>query len=405
MEKENNTGQLVISSIVKFIRFESSGGIVLLLAAVIALIVSNSPFSHYYSNFLKTPLVIGFGENVLSKPIILWINDGLMAIFFLLVGLEIKRELCEGELNTREKAILPAIAALGGMIVPAIIYLFLNWGDKVALHGWAIPVATDIAFALGILSLLGSRIPLSLKVLLTAIAILDDLGAIIIIAVFYTTDVSYISLSWAIFCIILLMLLNRLRIKSFTPYALVGIALWLCVLKSGIHATLSGVILALAYPIRTDDEPNRSPLREIETKLHPWVAFGVMPLFAFANAGVPFAGFSMKTIFESIPIGIAIGLFFGKQIGIFVSSWFAIKLNVAHMPREATWADMYGIAILCGIGFTMSLFIGTLAFSNFPELKYQAYVRIGVLTGSLISGVVGYCVLYLLARNRNDYVD
>jgi len=398
----DKTSQLMIGSIAKFIRFESSGGIVLILAAILALLVSNSSLSPYYTSFLKTPFIVGMGDNLLAKPVILWINDGLMAIFFLLVGLEIKRELLEGELNSWSKAILPIVAALGGMIIPALIYVFINWGDQAALHGWAIPAATDIAFALGLLSLLGSRIPLSLKVLLTAIAILDDLGAIIIIAIFYTTHLSLISLGWAMFCVVFLFLLNRLRIKSFTPYALVGIVLWICVLKSGVHATLAGVVIALAYPIRTADEPERSPLRELEHTLHPWVAFGVMPLFAFANAGVPFAGLSFKTLLESIPLGIACGLFFGKQFGIFFSSYLAIKTGIATMPNQARWSDLYGIAILCGIGFTMSLFIGTLAFSGLADLKYQAYVRLGVLSGSLLSGVAGYMLLHILTRDRRQ---
>jgi Na+:H+ antiporter, NhaA family len=397
----DKTGQLMISSIAKFIRFESSGGIVLVLAAAMALLISNSSWSTYYISFLDTPFVVGFGDNVLSKPVILWINDGLMVIFFLLVGLEIKRELIEGELNSWSKAILPVVAALGGMIVPALIYLFINWGDQTAIHGWAIPVATDIAFALGLLSLLGARIPLSLKVFLTAIAILDDLGAILIIAIFYTSHLSLISLAWAMCCIVLLFALNRMRIKSFMPYALIGIVLWVCVLKSGIHATLAGVVIAMAYPLRTSDEPNRSPLRELEHTLHPWVAFGVMPLFAFANAGVPFTGLSFKTLFETIPLGIACGLFFGKQIGIFFSSYFAIKTGLAQMPTQGRWSDIYGIALLCGIGFTMSLFIGTLAFSGISELKYQAYVRLGVLSGSLLSGIIGYSVLYVLANKRD----
>ena len=396
----NKTKKVVIGSIAKFIHLESSSGIVLIFAAILALLISNSSLSSYYSSFLKTEFIVGFGDSVFAKPVILWINDGLMAIFFLLVGLEIKREFLEGELNSRAKAILPVIAALGGMIVPAVIYIFINRHNQIALHGWAIPAATDIAFALGILSLLGSRIPQSLKILLTAIAILDDLGAILIIAIFYTTDLSFISLGWAMFCIAFLFLLNRLHIKSFIPYALVGIVLWIFVLKSGIHATLSGVIIAMAYPIRTADQPNRSPLRKLEHTLHPWVAFGVMPLFAFANAGVPLAGFSFKTLLESIPLGIAMGLFFGKQIGIFTASWLAIKFNIAAMPSNATWSDLYGIAILCGIGFTMSLFIGTLAFSHLPEIKYQAYIRLGVLTGSLLSGVAGYLVLYVLTRDR-----
>lgn len=397
INSETGIHKKVARSIINFIKWESSAGVVLVLFAILALIVSNSKYEPYYEEFLHLKFGFTLGAFDLHKSMIHWINDGLMAIFFLLVGLEIKRELVEGELNTITKAALPGIAAIGGMLLPAVVFVAFNYGDSVALRGWAIPAATDIAFALGLLSLLGSRVPLSLKVLLTAIAIIDDLGAIIIIAIFYTTSLSYASLGFAFLFLFALFVLNRMGVSKFTPYAIVGACLWFCVLKSGVHATLAGVALAMAYPIRDRKNMERSPLREMEHKLHPWIAFGVLPLFAFANAGVPLYGLSIKTVFEPIPLGIACGLFFGKQLGVFLACWGSIKLKIARMPNNATWPMMYGIAILCGIGFTMSLFIGMLAYAG-QGTHYSALLRVGVLVGSILSGVFGYLVLRLCSR-------
>jgi len=383
----------MIKSITNFIKWETSAGIILVLMAALAMIISNSDYAGLYRIFLETKLTISYGEFGLSKPLNLWINDGLMAIFFLLVGLEIKRELIEGELNSRQKAMLPCVAALGGMVVPSLIYAFINWHDPIAIRGWAIPAATDIAFALGLLSLLGKRVPVSLKVLLTAIAIIDDLGAIVIIALFYTEHLSYSLLISALILVALLVYFNRKGITSFAPYAIVGVVLWVLVLKSGIHATLAGVAIAFAYPIRSRTDKRISPLRRLETALHPWIAYGVIPLFAFANAGVPLTDFTFKTLLDPIPLGIALGLFFGKQAGIFLFSLVVIKTGIGKLPKGSTWSQLYGISILCGIGFTMSLFIGALAFVN-HGVNYSAMLRIGVLAGSIVSGIVGYTILH-----------
>ena len=390
----------MIKSITNFIKWESSAGIILVSMAVVAMIISNSPASQLYLHVLSTKFTISYGDFGLSKPLILWINDGLMAIFFLLVGLEIKRELVEGELNSLSKASLPCIAAIGGMIVPALIYAYVNWGGSdVAMRGWAIPTATDIAFALGLLTLLGSRVPMSLKVLLTAIAIIDDLGAIVIIAIFYTDQLSINLLLAAVGLILVLVYLNRRGVDKFFPYAFVGVILWVVVLKSGVHATLAGVAVALTYPIRSRKDPTRSPLREMEHRLHPWIAFCVLPVFAFANAGVPLTGMTFRSLLEPVPLGIALGLFFGKQIGVFLFSYVSIKLGWAKLPDNAKWSQIYGISILCGIGFTMSLFIGTLAFSK-ADMHYSAMLRMGVLVGSIIAGIVGYIVLRFSSSSR-----
>jgi Na+:H+ antiporter, NhaA family len=381
-------------SIAAFIRTEAASGVILLATAALALIAANSGLQVLYGAFLELPLGVRLGDFQLQKPLLLWINDGLMAIFFLLVGLEIKRELVEGELSTREQAMLPCLAALGGMVVPAAIYAAVNLGDPVALHGWAIPAATDIAFALGVLALLGNRIPSSLKVFLVALAIIDDLGAIVIIALFYSGELSPWSLGLAGAVMLCLIALNRLVVTRIAPYMLLGIALWLFVLKSGVHATLVGVAVALAIPIR-EDPSGRSPLRELESVLHPWVAFLVMPAFAIANAGVSFAGITVAHLFAGVPLGITLGLFLGKQIGAFGAGWLAIRAGWARMPEGADWGLLYGTCMLAGIGFTMSLFIGTLAF----ELaSYAAPVRLGVLMGSALSGVAGYLVLRIVSQ-------
>jgi NhaA family Na+:H+ antiporter len=357
-------------------------GIALLLATLAALIVANSAWSPAYDAMLKT---YAGGLSIAH-----WINDGLMAVFFLLVGLELKRELLEGELSTWDQRILPGIAALGGIALPALIFVALNWGDPQALRGWAIPSATDIAFALGVLSLLGSRVPLALKVFLTTIAVLDDLAAIVIIALFYTADLSPAMLGLAGAAFAILVLLNRSGVLALWPYLLIGLALWAFVLKSGVHATLAGVALAMTIPFAARDG-RPSPLLHLEHALQPWVAFLILPVFAFANAGVSLAGFSLGKLFEPLTLGIAAGLFAGKQIGIFAAIWLAEKSGLAARPDGASWMQVYGVALLCGIGFTMSLFIGLLAFGD--DARMQDATKIGVLVGSLVSAVTGYGVL------------
>lgn len=374
----------------RFMQHDAASGIVLLGAAFLALILQNSPLSFLYDGLLSTKVTIGIGELMIDKPLLLWINDGLMAIFFFLVGLEIKREMMVGELSTTKQAALPVIAAVGGMLVPALIYSVINWTDDVALHGWAIPAATDIAFAVGVLALLGPRVPTALKVFLLALAIIDDLGAIIIIAFFYTSHLSLAALGLVAVGVALLAILNFRGVTRIAPYALVGIFIWVCVLKSGVHATLAGVITALAVPLTIPKGGTQSPLASLEDSLHPWVTFGVLPLFAFGNAGVTLAGMTMDKVVSAIPMGIALGLFIGKPIGIFGFSFAAIKLKLAGKPEGASWAQIFGVSVLGGIGFTMSLFIGMLAF---VDTERAAEIRIGVLLGSIASAVVGYLIL------------
>jgi len=388
-----------IKTFQEFIKLESASGIILFVMAILALIIANSPLQHFYFSLINLHLSFELGQFTLTKILLHWVNDGLMAIFFLLVGLEIKREVVEGELNSLTKLALPCFAAIGGMLVPAIIYVCFNWNHGVHLTGWAIPTATDIAFALGLLSLLGRRIPISLKIFLTAIAILDDIGAIIIIAIYYTHDLSVLSLILAGICIVILLVLNLSGVRNKASYVLVGFLLWLFVLQSGVHATLAGIILAMVIPIRDKKNPQRSPLREMEHTLHPWVAFAVLPIFAFFNAGVSFSGISLTALTSPVPLGIAFGLFFGKQIGVFGATWLAVKSGVAKLPRNLNWKWIYGVALLCGIGFTMSLFIGSLAFGN-VEGSYTALVTVGILVGSLLSGVVGYFFLLYCARTQ-----
>ncbi len=377
-----------------FIHSQSLGGIVLALAAAAAFILSNSPWSGSYERFLQMPgeLRIGGDVLVLSKPLLVWVNDLWMAVFFFLVGLEIKRELVEGELRTVRQAMLPAGAALGGMVVPALIYTAINWGDEVALRGWAIPTATDIAFALGVLVLLGSRVPTSLKVFLTAVAILDDLGAILVIAFFYTSNLSTSMLAAAGLGVLALVVLNRCKVTSIGPYVVVGMIIWLCVLKSGIHATLAGVITALAIPL--SDGKGGSPLKSAEHALHPWVAFGVLPMFAFANAGVSLQGITPSLFVQTVPLGIALGLIAGKAIGVFSASWLMIRFAGAQLPAQSSWAQFFGVCALCGVGFTMSLFIGSLAFEGMSA-DYAVQVKLGVLGGSVVAALVGVGVLML----------
>ncbi len=379
-----------VSMIREFLKLEAAGGIVLVLAAVLALILANTPVITYYTAFIQTPMVIQVGALEIAKPLLLWVNDGLMAVFFFLVGLEIKREFLEGELSSRAQLTLPALGAVGGMAVPALIYVLLNWGNAQNLNGWAIPAAADIAFALGILALLGDRVPLALKVLLTAIAIIDDLGAILIIALFYTEDLSYIALLLSIVPLAGLILINRLGVQRLAPYILLGIVLWVCELKSGVHATIAGVLTALTIPLKPAAEGERSLLRHLEHELHPWVAFGILPLFAFANAGVSFKGVGLYNFIEPVKLGISMGLFLGKQVGVFGMIWLTIRLGLAPMPAGITWRQLYAVSLLCGVGFTMSLFIGSLAFEH---SDFEAPIRMGVLTGSLLSGLCGYLLL------------
>ncbi len=374
----------------EFLRLEAASGIVLMFAAAAALLFANSFLGDTYVEFLKIPGSIQVGELEIAKPLLLWVNDLWMAVFFFLIGLEIKRELLEGELSTRADLLLPTAAAVGGMVVPALIFVALNAGNPVNLNGWAIPAATDIAFALGILALLGNRAPMSLKVLLTAVAIIDDLGAIVVIAIFYTANMSLVSLGLAGLAILGLVLLNRFRVSHVAAYVIVGTILWVCVLKSGVHATLAGVITAFAIPLEVEDESGRSLLKHLEHLLHPWVAFMVLPMFAFANAGISFAGISLASFVEPVTLGIALGLVVGKQLGVFLPLWLCIRSGIAQMPKDANWAQLYAVATLCGVGFTMSLFIGGLAF----ELsEFKAPVRLGVLTGSIVSGVLGFALL------------
>ena len=364
------------------------------MSAVAALVLDNSPLAWLYDGLLATPVVIQVGALLIDKPLLLWINDGLMAIFFFVVGLEIKRELLEGRLSSWQQASLPAIAAVGGMLVPALIYVALNAGDPVALNGWAIPAATDIAFALGVLALLGNRVPPALKVFLLALAILDDLGAIIIIALFYTADLSLASLAIGGIGAAILVGMNLAGVTRIAPYLLIGLIMWVCVLKSGVHATLAGVVIALTIPLSARDAQGRSPLRHLEGALHPWVVFCIMPVFAFANAGVALTGLSLADVFAPVPLGIALGLFLGKQVGVLGFAWLGTRLGLCRMPDGVGWSQAYGVALLAGIGFTMSLFIGTLAF---PDPEYATAVRLGVLYGSTLSAVLGYLVLRLAA--------
>lgn len=378
-----------------FVHHEAAGGLVLMVAALAALLACNSPLAWLYDWFLEVPMGVRVGPLALDQPLLLWINDGLMVVFFLLVGLEIKRELLRGELSTFGQAVLPALAAAGGMAVPAAIYAATNAGDPAALKGWAIPTATDIAFSVGVLSLLGPRIPASLKVFLLALAIIDDLGAILIIALFYTEHLSLSMLAPAAAGAAILWALNARGVQRPAPYILAGVFIWLCVLKSGVHATLVGVVVALAIPIRTAAPEQASPLEQLEEALHPWVAFAVLPLFAFANAGVSLQGLSLAKLLEPVPLGIAAGLFPGKAIGILGATWIAVATGLAQKPAGATWPQIAGLAVLGGIGFTMSLFIGMLAF---PDASHAAQLRLGVLAGSVLSAVVGYLALRLSLR-------
>ncbi|MDW3207851.1 MAG: Na+/H+ antiporter NhaA [Alphaproteobacteria bacterium] len=383
------------NEIVKAMGHDTAPGLVLIAAAAAALLVMNSGLADGYTAALATKFTIAYGDIGLSKPLLLWINDFLMAIFFLLVGLEIKREIIAGNLSSFRAASLPAIAAVGGMIVPALIYWGFNAGDSDAMRGWAIPAATDIAFALGVLALLGRRVPIALKVFLLAVAIIDDLGAIVIIALFYTADLSGAALGISALMIIALTALNRLGVRAITPYMLLGVVLWVAVLKSGVHATLAGVVVAFCIPMGEREDEDEPPLYRLEHALVPWVSFGIMPIFAFANAGVSLAGMGPSSLLEPISAGIAVGLFAGKQIGIVLACVLAVMLGISKLPSGINWQQIWGVSLLAGIGFTMSLFIGNLAFET-PE--QAASVRVGVLSGSIVSAVLGYIVLRLSHR-------
>jgi len=390
---------MVIDKVREFLRLESSGGILLLLATVLAMIAKNSPAEIYYDALLTTPVEIRVGAFEIAKPLLLWINDGLMAMFFFLIGLEIKREVIAGELSEPARVVLPLIAAIGGMAVPAIIYAYANWGDPIAIKGWAIPSATDIAFALGVLALLGSRIPQSLKLFLMTLAIIDDLGAIIVIAIFYTVDLSLPSLLIAAAAITGLYVLNRKGVLDLVPYLLVGLILWTAVLKSGVHATLAGVVTAFFIPFKKAPGREHTQLESLEHDLHPVVVYAILPLFAFANSGISFAGITLESLLHPVPLGIAAGLFLGKQLGVFGFTWLAVKLKISHLPADFSWLQLYGVSLLCGIGFTMSLFVASLAFEQGgPDFAVDD--RLGILLGSLLSGVAGYAVLRFIARSR-----
>lgn len=380
----------------RFLQLEAAGGLLLIAAAVLALIINNSPLAYLYGGLLDVPVAVQVGTLQIAKPLLLWINDGLMALFFLLIGLEVKREIVEGHLSKPSQVVLPATAAIGGMLVPALIYWYINRDNPAAIAGWAIPTATDIAFALGVLALLGKRVPVSLKLFLMTLAIIDDLGAIVIIALFYSGSLSSLSLMLAGACLLALLAMNRLGVVKLAPYLLVGLVLWVCVLKSGVHATLAGVALALCIPLRTQHaEP--SPLLRLEHALHPWVAYAILPLFAFANAGVSLAGMTVDSFTHPVPMGIAIGLLLGKTVGVFGLTWIAVKLRLAALPTGANWGQVLGMAVLCGIGFTMSLFVGSLAFvpgaSDFAGMD-----RMGILTGSLFAALIGYGITAMASR-------
>ena len=382
-----------------FFKLEAASGVVLLFAAIIALVISNSDLAELYFSTLNKYLFIGINNFGLKLSVLHWINDALMAIFFFFVTLEIKREFLQGELSNIKQALLPIIAAVGGMLVPALFYVFVNLGDSETLNGWAIPSATDIAFSLGVLSLLGKRVPLSLKVFLTALAIIDDLGAIVIIALFYSGDLSIKYLSLMLLAFILLLLINKFNIKKFLPYLIVGLFLWDFTHNSGIHATIAGVLLAMTIPHRKK-EKDFSLLIKIEHAISPYVAFGIMPLFAFANAGVSLEGLSFASLLDKVPLGIVLGLFLGKQLGVFIFSYVSIKLRIAQMPNNTSWYNFYGVGVLTGIGFTMSLFVGNLAFVE--NMQYMDGVKIGVLTGSLLSTLFGYFLILLTPNKPNQ---
>ncbi len=377
----------------EFIQKESSAGILLIFVTILALILQNSFMTEFYTSFLHTPVEIRFGDLQIAKPLLLWVNDGLMAVFFFLIGLEVKREVKEGHLSSLSQITLPGIAAVGGMVVPALVFIAFNRGEDFSMNGWAIPTATDIAFALGILSLLGNRVPLSLKIFLMALAIIDDLGAIVIIALFYTSELSTLSITIAGISLLVLFIMNRMDVAIKSAYILVGIILWVSVLKSGVHATLAGVALAFMIPLSSKDKEGKtfSMAKEMEHDLHYWVAFMILPLFAFVNAGVDLKGISIEEMAGPVPLGIMLGLFVGKQVGVFGFSWIAIKMGLASLPKDSNWTMLYGVSVLTGIGFTMSLFVDTLAYNDTQIYHYAD--KLAILLGSFLSAIVGYLIL------------
>lgn len=381
----------------QMVQHDAAGGILLVIAACFALLLANTPLNGFYQGVLNLPVVVQFGSFEIAKPLLLWINDGLMALFFFMVGLEIKREILDGHLNSVEKITLPGISAIAGIAVPALIYWWFNRDNPVAVTGWAIPSATDIAFALGIFSLFGRTLPITLKLFLLSVAIFDDIGAIVIIALFYSAELSTTSLSIALAGLVVLFALNRYQIRHQAAYILVGIVVWAAVLKSGVHATLAGFAVAWFIPLKVKNEDGHPMLANLEHKLHPWVAFAILPIFAFANAGVTFVGTTTEDMFNPVVLGIVAGLFIGKQIGIFGACWLTIKMGFAKLPQGATWLQLYGVSMLCGIGFTMSLFIGTLAFEH-QGSEYLNSVKFGVLAGSILSAVIGG---WLIARSTS----
>ncbi len=381
-----------VQTIRDFLKLESASGLLLIGSMVLALICANTPLSSLYGAFLDTHVAVHIGAFVLAKPLLLWINDGLMAIFFLLVGLEVKREVLVGELSSIPQVALPGIAAIGGMVIPALIYIWVNWSDATVIKGWAIPTATDIAFALGVMALLGDRVPHTLKLFLLTLAIIDDLAAIVIIAIFYTNQLAITSLMLATGAILALIVMNRFGVTRIAAYMVVGVFLWICVLKSGVHATLAGVVLAFAIPLTTKGQQDHSPAQDLEHNLHPWVAFAILPIFAFANAGISFAGMTPTALLAPLPLGISLGLFIGKPLGIIGFSWVGVKLKIAQLPSGVNWRAFHGMATLCGIGFTMSLFIATLALEG-VSYEVGAAARLGILIGSLFSALFGYFLL------------
>ncbi|APG51314.1 MULTISPECIES: Na+/H+ antiporter NhaA [Providencia] len=374
----------------KFLRLEAAGGLLLIIAAIVALIMANSPAQGLYQQFLDIPISVKISSLELDKPLILWINDFLMAIFFLVVGLEVKRELLEGSLAGKDKAIFPAVAALGGMLAPALIYLLFNGADDITRQGWAIPAATDIAFALGVMALLGKRVPTELKVFLLALAIIDDLGVIVIIAFFYTSSLSLVALGLAALCVTLLVIMNWRRVENTAAYLVIGLILWVCILKSGVHATLAGVIVGFLIPLHGTN--NTKPSEELEHVLHPWVAYMILPIFAFANSGVQLNGVTFDGLMSTLPLGVAAGLLFGKPLGIFLFSWVSVKLGFAKLPESINLRQVFAVSVLCGIGFTMSIFITGLAFDGLDD-SYSTYSRLGILLGSTLAAFLGYFLL------------
>lgn len=396
----------MVKQLREFLRLESAGGILLVFAMILAMIVVNTGLWPWYKGLLAIPLEIRIGEFEIAKPLLLWINDGLMAIFFFLIGLEVKREVLEGELSDPAQVMLPAVAAVGGVVVPALVFTWFNYGDESAMKAWAIPTATDIAFALGVLSLLGKRVPASLKLFLLTLAIIDDLVAILIIAVFYSVDISTLSLIIAGLAYAALVIQNRRGVMRLTSYLVFGLIMWAAVLKSGVHATIAGVLLAFTIPLKHPEGKQYSPLRNLEHDLHPTVVFIILPLFAFANTGIPLEGMNMEALMQPEPFGIAMGLFLGKQLGVFTFTWAAVKTGIAKLPLNVGWLEIYGLSVLTGIGFTMSLFISSLAFEE-GATNLNAD-RLGILAGSFASALLGYVVLYFALKNKapiNDIED